>query len=144
MGRSKHKNEGQYVNMPYALLKSPAWRSLSGNAIKLWFELHTRFNGGNNGRLILSYNEAKRNLGMGKATVQRAFAELQEKGFVVLVREGNWYHRRAHEWQLTTKPVHKTTGKQPATNDWRGYRSPKTKTKSGSNSDPSDASMVPP
>ncbi|MGH1455072.1 MAG: helix-turn-helix transcriptional regulator [Paracoccaceae bacterium] len=118
---AKKGQEGQYAPLPYALLKSAAWRELSGAAVKVFLELHTRFNGGNNGKVTLSYAEAAEALGLGKATVQRAFADLQEKGFVVLEREGNWYHRRAHEWRLTIKPVQAVRGRIPPTHDWRSY-----------------------
>ena len=141
MGKSKRGKEGQYVPLPYGQIKSPAWRSLSGAAVKLWLELHTRFNGGNNGRLTLSYAEAGEALGLGKATVQRAYSELVEKGFLILEAEGNWYHRRAHEWRLTTKPVQGARGKQVATNDWRSYR--REKTKRGSETEPSASTVVP-
>ncbi|CUJ99546.1 hypothetical protein RUE5091_02057 [Ruegeria denitrificans] len=56
----KRSDEGQYVPMSYAMIKSPAWRALSGPAVKLWLELHTRFNGGNNGKVFLSMNEGQR------------------------------------------------------------------------------------
>lgn len=124
MGKSKRKSEGQYVPLPYAQLKSDAWRSLSGSAVRVWLELHTRYNGANNGKLTLSYAEAGEVLGMGKATVQRAYAELVAKGFIVLEQEGNWYNRRAHEWRLTTKPMHEAKRKVTATQDWRNYHPP--------------------
>ena len=137
----KRPEEGQYAPMPYAILKSPAWRSLSGAAIKVFFELHSRFNGGNNGRIHLSMNEAATALGLGKATVQRAFAELQEKGFISLEKAGNWYGRMAHEWRLTTKPMQDAKGKVAPTNDWRAWRSEKTER--GSETDPSASRVVP-
>ena len=80
-------------------------------------------------------------LGMGKATVQRAYAELVAKGFLVLEREGNWYQRRAHEWRLTTKAMQRGKGRVLATQDWRNYRLPKTKR--GSGMEPSHLSLVP-
>lgn len=107
--------------LPYAQLRSIAWRSLSGSAVKLWLELHTRYNGGNNGSMTLSFAEAGELLGMGKATVQRAYKELVEHGFLVLEKEGNWYHRTAHEWRLTTKPTQSARGKKPASHDWRNF-----------------------
>lgn len=127
MGKSRSKlgkrpEKGQYVNLPFAMLRSPAWRSLSGAAVKVWFELHSRYNGGNNGQIHLSMNEAADLLGLGKATVQRAFQHLQDNGFLVLVRKGDWYHRRAHEWRLTTKSVQTRQGKRAATNDWHSWR----------------------
>lgn len=141
MGKSNRKdNEGQYAPMPYAVLRSPAWRSLSGAAVKLFFELHTRYNGGNNGKITLSMNEAVKALGIGKATVQRAFKDLEEKGFIALETPGDWYSHRAHEWRLTTKSVQLAAGKKVATNDWRSWQP---KTKRGSDTDPSPPPMVP-
>jgi hypothetical protein len=52
--KGKRSAEGQYIPSPYAQLKSPSWRSLSGVAVNVWLELHTRFNGGNNGNVRLS------------------------------------------------------------------------------------------
>lgn len=127
MGRSKHKSEGQYLPLPYAQLRSEAWRSLSGAAVRLWLELHTRFNGSNNGTLTLSYAEAGEVLGMGKATVQRAYKELVQNGFLVLEKEGNWYHRKAHEWRLTTKPTQRAKGRELPSNEWRYVRAKKRK-----------------
>ncbi len=86
----KRSSEGQYVPLHYAQLKSSAWRSLNGAAVKVWLELHTRFNGGNNGNVRLSMNEAVAALGISKGTAQRAFRELQDKGFIVLDTPGNW------------------------------------------------------
>lgn len=121
-GGNKKSGEGQYAPLPYAVLKSVAWRGLSGSAVRVFLELHTRYNGSNNGRLTLSYAEAAEILGMGKATVQRAFEDLVSKGFLALEKEGNWYHRMAHEWRLTIKPVQGARGKEVPTHDWRNYR----------------------
>lgn len=143
-GKSKGKrsSEGQYVPLSYAQLKSEAWRSLSGPAVKLWLELHTRYNGGNNGKLHLSMNEAASNLGLGKATVQRAYEELEDKGFVALEVKGNWFSRRAHDWRLTTKPMQTASGKDPATNDWVHWN-PTENLERGSNTGPSECAVVP-
>lgn len=140
MGKSKRKTEGQYVPLPYSSLKSDAWRSLSGPAVRVWLELHTRYNGGNNGSLLLSYAEASEALGIGRATVGRAFSELVDKGLLALEQEGDWCHRRAHEWWLTTKPMQGVRGNTMATNDWHRYRA---KTKAGSGMEPSQGSVVP-
>ena len=137
--RSK-RTEGQWVPLPYGQIKSPAWRSLSGSAVKLWLELHSRFNGGNNGRLTLSYAEAADTLGMGKASVQRAYQELVDRGFLALEKPGDWYSRRAHEWRLTTKPMDRVRGREIATNDWRQWRPQKTER--GPGTVPSASSVV--
>jgi hypothetical protein len=103
--RGRGSGEGQYVNLPYSMLLSPAWLALSGSAVRLWLLLRTRYNGGNNGRLTLSLEEAATQLHIGKATVFAAFAELEEKGFVACMKRGHWYGRRASEWAVTDKGV---------------------------------------
>lgn len=115
-GRSEAK--GQYVNLPYDMLLSPAWRSLGGSSARVWLLLRTRFSGGNNGRLTLSLEEAARLLHMGKATVLAAFTELEAKGFVVCTRRGQWYGRLASEWAVTDKGVN---GEMP-TYAWRRWQ----------------------
>jgi DNA-binding transcriptional MocR family regulator len=142
MAKGKRRDsEGQYITLPYAQLKSEAWRSLSGAAVKVWLELHTRFNGSNNGNVRLSMNEAVSALGISKGTAQRAFVELEEKGFIALHTPGTWYHRKAHEWRLTTKRMQTRSGTQLATNDWRHWRK---KTKDGPPEYPSSMPMGPP
>ncbi len=96
--------EGQYAPLSYQFLRSPAWRSLRGPAAKVWLELRCRYNGSNNGKLALSCDAAARLLGLGKATVLRAFQELQDKGFIVMTQRGQWYGRRATTWAVTDKP----------------------------------------
>ena len=80
--------------------------------------LKSRFNGRNNGQLCLSYADAAKKLGLGHATIGRAFKELQAKGFIRLVKRGHWYGRKAAEWALTDKPWQ---GNLP-TNDWKHLR----------------------
>jgi hypothetical protein len=116
--KGRSKGEGQFVLLPYALLQSLAWRSLSGPSVKVFLELRTRFHGANNGRLIFSLEEGKRLLGLGKATVQRALVELQDKGLIACTRKGQWYGRLASTWATTDKSVNGA----PATNEWRMWR----------------------
>lgn len=117
------RNEGgeQFVPLGYPMLRSLAWRSLSGAAIKVWLEIRSRYDGANNGKLSLSQDEGARLLGIGKATVARAFAELEAKGFVVLTRRGVWYGRRASEYATTDRSVN---GHLP-THAWKQWRSEK-------------------
>jgi DNA-binding transcriptional ArsR family regulator len=113
------RNEGgAYAPLSYQLLQSPAWRSLSGPAAKVWLELRTRYSGANNGRLSLSRDEAARILGLGKATVGRALDELEAKGFVELKRRGKWYGRMASEWLVTDRG----TDNAPPSNAWRQWQ----------------------
>ncbi|MAB11847.1 helix-turn-helix domain-containing protein [Hyphomonas sp.] len=118
--KGRNTGEGQYMPLPYNLTKSVAFRHLSGNALKVFIELRSRFNGVNNGRLSLSYQDAADLLGMSKSSVKRAFDELVEKGFLKRRREGQWYGRLAAEYILTTE---KHDG-HLATHDWKRWTGP--------------------
>ena len=108
----------QYVLIPYTMARHPAWRDLSGAAVKVWFELRSRFNGRNNGELSLSVDEGARLLGMSKTTVWRALKELETKGFIKMTRQGQWYGRMATTWAVTDR---RHQGNLP-TCDWKNWR----------------------
>lgn len=101
------------------MARSAAFRSLSGPTLKVWMELRSRFNGRNNGELSLSLDEGARLLGMSKTTVRRAFIELEEKGFTVMIQRGRWYGRLATTWAVTDRSHN---GHLP-TNAWKHWRS---------------------
>jgi hypothetical protein len=103
------------------MARSEAFRLLSGPALKVFIEIRTRFNGCNNGKLSLSLDEAARLLGIGKGTAQRAFAELDKKGFLKMTRRGQWYGRLATTWRTTDKGCN---GELP-TNDWKRWQPPR-------------------
>ena len=119
-GRRDGSSE-QYMNLPYAWVRADAWRSLGGAALKVFVELRGRFNGGNNGKLFLAYQEASDLLGLGRATIKRAFDELETKGFLVKTQQGQWYGRRATLWRITMLACDGT----PATHDWKNWRQEK-------------------
>ena len=108
----------QFIALSYPMLRSPAWRSLSGRAIKVWLELRSRYDGRNNGQLSLSQDEGARLLGIGKATVARSFAELEAKGFLVLTKRGVWFGRRASEYATTDRSMNG----HPATQNWKQWQ----------------------
>jgi hypothetical protein len=143
--KGRSKGDGQYVSLPYDMLHSVAWRSLSGPAVKVWLELRTRFHGANNGRLIFSLDEAARLLGLGKSTVRRALIELQDKGFIACTRKGQWYGRLASEWATADLAFNGA----PATKAWKAWRPnpaahSRKKTEVGSEMAPSALATVPP
>ena len=107
--------------MGYRTVQSPAWRSLSGPAAKVWVELRSRFNGRNNGHLHLSLEEGAHLLKLGKTTVQRALKELEEKGFIRKTRQGHFYGRMASEYAVTDRPLNGHV----ATCDWKRWTPPK-------------------
>lgn len=119
-GRSKNP-DGQYIPLPYSVIQHQAWRSLNGNAVKVYLELRARYNGSNNGSLALSMENAATLLRMSKTSVCRAFKELEQKGFIVKTLQGQWYGRLASEWRVTDKPCNGHL----ATRDWQNWSSEK-------------------
>jgi biotin operon repressor len=118
-GRSKNP-DGQYVLLHHALLRSDAWRSLNGNTVRVYLELHMRHMGTNNGELFIGMDKIAKNLGISKSTVSSAFKELQAKGLIVKTKEGKWIRGQAANWRLTTKP----TKNSVPTNDWKHWKRP--------------------
>ncbi len=119
-GRSKNP-EGAFFALPYSVVRHPVFRSLSGAALKVFIELRCRYTvrgdgrTENNGELRLPLDEAARILGMGKATVARAFEELEAKGFIVKTEQGQWYGRKATQYRVTDRPYKGA----PPTKDWQ-------------------------
>tara|TARA_B100000965_G_scaffold381828_2_gene379641 strand:+ start:4924 stop:5325 length:402 start_codon:yes stop_codon:yes gene_type:complete len=111
-------DQEQYLAIPYAMARSPAFRNLGGAALKVWVELRSRYNGGNNGDLSLSLDEGSKLLSMGKATVQRGLNELEAKGFIKMTKRGHWYGRKATTWAVTDIS-HKG---HIATRDWKSWK----------------------
>lgn len=100
-GRSK--GEPRHVRLYHWLMQSDAWRTLAPAAKALYLELGFRYNGSNNGRIGLSVRDAGDALQVSKATAARAFAELEQRGFVETVRKGHFDRKKRHatEWRLT-------------------------------------------
>ncbi len=125
--KGRSKTGGKFVKLGDGLAASPAFRSLSGPAVKYYIELRRRYNGSNNGDLSLSLDEAKRLLHMGKATAGRARQELQDKGLIRMTKCGGFHQRLAATWALTDE---RTINRQPsyAYKEWspskENHRSP--------------------
>lgn len=121
----------QFWMLTYAMARSPAFRSLSGAAVKVLIHLRCYFTrsgdslSNNNGELMLSYAMAAEQLGLGTSTIKRAYAELIEKGFIVNTRKGRWYGRQAHRWRLTFEPYKDAL----ASNDYRKWQPQKQNTR---------------
>ncbi len=118
--KGRSTGEGPFWPLPYSVAQHSAFRSLSGAALKVFVELRTRYRvrgdgmTDNNGQIRLTYEEASTLLGLGKATVKRAFDELVAKGFIERTAQGQWFGRMANEWRVTDRPYKG----QLATRDW--------------------------
>jgi hypothetical protein len=108
MGMPKRPNRNKRVDAPHVrlygwLLNSPAYLSLSCAARALLVEITRLYNGRNNGQIGLSVRRASQRCNIARGTAQRAFADLQERGFIELVTKGAFSRKSPHasEWRLT-------------------------------------------
>tara|TARA_R110002167_G_scaffold365468_1_gene590296 strand:+ start:7090 stop:7476 length:387 start_codon:yes stop_codon:yes gene_type:complete len=102
------------------MIESPAWLSLSPQAVKLLSLLHVHWR--NNKPVDYGIREATLKIGCSKITARKVFVELQEKGFIVLVDESLFSSRtqsKARTWRLTWLPFN---GLVP-TNEWEKINS---------------------
>ena len=123
----KAKKRGQieetyrFVKLRHYMLNHPAWLSLRPSTIKVYVDLHSYFNGNNNGQICYSLNHGAKRLSLSKHTVKAALAQLIDHGFIVCTKRGYFTGRQASTWRLTTE----TAVGFPATNEWKRFQPPK-------------------
>jgi hypothetical protein len=110
------------------LLESAAWKSLNATARAVYVHMAMKYYGSNNGRIGYSVRAATEELKIGLATVSRALANLQDRGFIVLMKRGAFSRKVRHssEWRLTDL-VCNVTGNLP-TKDFMRWTPDKNKT----------------
>lgn len=128
-GRTKlRRHSGGFIMVLNSMIKSPSWRDLSGNAVKLVLHLAMLGQGNNgwghkdeHGELYLSEREAAAAIGVSRNTASRAFAELVAHGFLRPVRLGHFAVKLkiATVWRLTFQPYPRSH--QGPTNEWRDW-----------------------
>ncbi|MFA1622829.1 helix-turn-helix transcriptional regulator [Rhizobium mongolense] len=101
--RHKRKGKSKFVALDGYLLRSAAWRSLSAIERAAYLELKWAYDGKNNGRIGMAVRTLAEAVHVSKSTASRALIGLQERGFIVLVKQSgfNVKSRIATEWQLT-------------------------------------------
>ncbi|GAA6176965.1 hypothetical protein [Sulfitobacter pacificus] len=123
------KGAGRHVQLPEWLQASEAWRTLPVGPRALYVELKRRFNGSNNGRVILSHRDAAKAVNAHRNTVGRWFTELEDRGFIVMAQAphlGPSGIGKSSHWTLTEYP---TDNMKPATVDfmrWPAKQKPPT------------------
>ena len=88
------REEGRFAAIPHAIINSPNFQKINGNAAKLLLQMteQLRFEKGggtkNNGDLCISWSIMKDKGWRSKNTLQRAKDELLYYGFIELTRQG--------------------------------------------------------
>lgn len=129
---SKGRGTGgpNFIQLHHWFLQSPAWRSLGVYARALYVEMRARYNGSNNGGIVMSHRDAQELLACSNKPIPGAFRELQEKGFIALSQRGSfaWKHSiegklRASTWTLTELSVDlPIRSGMPATKDFMRWQ----------------------
>ncbi len=125
--KSQKKGAGRFVQLPEWLQASEAWASRKPGPRALYIELKRRYNGGNNGRIILSHRDAAQALGVHRNTVGPWFEVLQDRAFIRMTRApclGPSGVGQTSHWALEEVP---TDDLKPATKGfmaWRQNKSP--------------------
>ena len=79
------------------------FRELTPRAIVLYLQLKSKFNGGNNGQIILHYSEVKGARGFkSDKSISAAFKELERAGWIKIAQNGGLY-RYQNQYRLTAK-----------------------------------------
>lgn len=80
--KGKKKGAGRFVQLPEHLMQTEAWATLKPGPVALYVALKRRYNGRNNGRLILSYRDAAKLLNVHRNTITGYFRALEERGLI--------------------------------------------------------------
>ncbi|CAJ0890845.1 hypothetical protein AMST5_04084 [freshwater sediment metagenome] len=106
-GRSK--GQGRYVMLHEYIERSYAWGRLSPLARCAWLAFGFAYNGGNNGRLIMSSRMLADRLGCSKSAAAEAINELLRWGFLDKTRASDFGKTKsASEYRLTHLPCNST------------------------------------
>jgi hypothetical protein len=109
-------NADQFVAVYHNVIKSEAWRNCSGDAIKVFMHLCTRYHGTNNGMLAASMRNIGEACAISKDKANRCIDELLDWGLVEIVTPGSYGGRKAHEYGIKIWDCH-VTGR-PAVTSW--------------------------
>lgn len=127
--RRGRSNKGPpFAQLYHWIRRTDAWRSLNPYARLLYIELRAKYDGTNNGAIPMAYREAQDLLGCSNKPMPGAFAELQDRGFIVAAQRGSFDWKahvrgegRATTWRLTELPQDYPQ-RELATLDFKGWK----------------------
>lgn len=123
--RKGKRGAGRHVQLPEKLQKTEAWDSLKPGPRALYIELKRRFNGSNNGNIILSQRDAAKAINVHRNSVGAYFAELEARGLIAMTRApflGPSGIGQASLWALQELP---TADGKPALRGYEKWRQKK-------------------
>jgi hypothetical protein len=104
-GRSAGSDAGaRFIVLYHGLIRSPAFKYLPGDAVKLLLGIWTFHNGQNNGDIAFSVRDAAK-FGIGKDAASQALGWLEELRFIECTEPAAMLGRRSRRWRLTEESV---------------------------------------
>jgi DNA-binding transcriptional MocR family regulator len=128
--RHPKKGTGRHVQLPEWLQASEAWRTMKPGPRALYIELKRRYNGRNNGNIILSHRQAAEALAVHRNTVGAWFEELEARGFIWMAQGpylGPSGIGQASVWGLTEEMTQDMKPARKTFMAWRENQEPRTK-----------------
>ena len=130
-GRKDDSNTSEHwTKLIRPMMETDAWRALSSSAQALYPWLKLEWKGpkaNNNGKIRLSVRQAAARMGVGLNTANRAFNDLQAKGFIVQTEHarigiGGAAKSPAYEITELALPQSEKASGRKLYNDWRANR----------------------
>jgi hypothetical protein len=106
--KRNHHHSPNFIQLFHYVKRSKEYHALSLTARALLTEIMDRYNGSNNGSIVLSVREAAYELRVNQGTISRAARELDDSDLVRPTQIGAWRGRQATEWRLTWRRCDKT------------------------------------
>jgi DNA-binding transcriptional MocR family regulator len=125
------RGAGRHVQLPEYLQASESWASLKPGPRALYLELKRRFNGRNNGQIILSHRDAATAINVSRNTIGGYFDELVTRGLIAMTRApclGPAGIGQASLWALQELPISDGKPAQKSFLKWRKKEKPRPKT----------------
>ena len=108
-GKGDGRENGQFVAIPHAVIRSQAWRGLTDKSKVLLVEMCLQYNGRNNGDLCAAPAVMAEFGWKGNSTLPAARQELEQSGLIVLTRQGG--KNKPNLYGITWKPIDECGGK---------------------------------
>src|SRR5712672_157029 len=116
----------RHVRLMEFMLASEAWQSLDPVARALYVEISRRYRGpnSNNGKIPYSVREAASALNVSRSTANRAFQNLEDRGFIAVGKRSGFSMkgRVSTEWLIAEFPDDTQATPSPATMEFMRWK----------------------
>lgn len=106
--KGRSKAGPPFICLRHYVYESAAYRSLTPADRCVYMAIQYRYNGSNNGRIVMSVRQAVIEAGVNKDTVTASIKRLLDRGLVEIASESNFETRVAREYRLTHERCDRT------------------------------------